>query len=48
MTTYSHSRVSTFENCPYFKGNLHKEIIDKIKIEKDWRISLSKRKDMEE
>jgi len=32
----------------YFKGSLHKDIIDKIKTEKDWRISLSKRKDVEE
>jgi putative RecB family exonuclease len=28
----------------YFKGNLHKEILDKIKCEKDWRVSLSKKK----
>ena len=29
----------------YFKGKLHEDILNKIKTEKDWRISLSKRKD---
>lgn len=50
MTTYSHSRVTTFENCPYqYKLKyIDKEIKNKVDIEKDFRISLSKRKDMEE
>ena len=30
MTTYSHSRVSTFENCPY-QYKLH--YIDKVEVE---------------
>jgi len=29
----------------YFKGKLHEDILNKIKTEKDWRISLSKRKE---
>ena len=32
----------------YFKGELHKDIHDKITKEKDWRISLSKRDDLNE
>lgn len=32
----------------YFKGELHKDIHEKISKEKDWRITLSKRKDVEE
>lgn len=32
----------------YFKGSLHKDILNKIKTEKDWRIFLSKRKDVGE
>lgn len=32
----------------YFKGELHPDIYKRIKKEKDWRISLSKRKDAEE
>jgi len=35
MATYSHSRISTYENCP-------------VGIIKYFRLSLSKRKDVEE
>ena len=32
----------------YLKGELHKDIHGKIKVEKDWRITLGKRKEEEE
>ena len=32
----------------YFKGELHKDVHQKITKEKDWRITLSKRKGEEE
>ncbi len=35
-------------NSRVLKGEIEDEIKDKVKIEKDWRISLSKRKDVEE
>ena len=47
MTTYSHSRISTYENYPY---QYKLRYIDKIKLDviKDFRLSLSKRKDVKE
>ncbi|OGJ15721.1 hypothetical protein A3K73_04030 [Candidatus Pacearchaeota archaeon RBG_13_36_9] len=35
-------------NSKVLKGEIEDEIKDKVKIEKDWRVSLSKRKDLEE
>ena len=35
-------------NSKVLKGEIEDEIKDKVKIEKDWRVSLSKRKDVEE
>jgi putative RecB family exonuclease len=32
----------------YFKGKLHEDILSKIKCEKDWRIFLSKRKNLDD
>jgi len=32
----------------YFKGELHKDIHEKIQKERDWKVTLSKRKDVEE
>ena len=58
MATYSHSRISTFENCPYqyklryinkIKEKVtDKEICDCVEKVRDFRFSLAKRKDVED
>ena len=49
-TTSLDRRAKIFLNSifEYLKGEIYEEIAGKVKLEKDFRISLSKRKDLEE